>query len=150
MVSKDNVFYASNEVFVSSEWAGNGGREVGAWPAVGRHLRWTPELKDRGDTVARWLFGSRASEEPVEFISVHIRHGSSRETSSASRELKLPRRDFADIFSSSFRLLLQATSSTNVHHLPQTLPLSNTAGRRLSTLTPSKLSQLRSFGNQDV
>ncbi|KAL7410456.1 hypothetical protein BDY24DRAFT_417997 [Mrakia frigida] len=71
----DNAYYAHNTRFVASEWAGEGGLEVGAWPVVGRHMHWTPELKARGETVARWLFGTSPSGEPVDYISVHIRHG---------------------------------------------------------------------------
>ncbi|KAL7410112.1 hypothetical protein BDY24DRAFT_418231 [Mrakia frigida] len=71
----DNLYYASVSIFVSNEWAGEAGFEVGAWPAVGRHMHWNPELRARGETVRRWLFGVSEWEEPVDFISVHIRHG---------------------------------------------------------------------------
>lgn len=82
------VYFATSSptAWSPSEWDGEYGPEVGAWPSVGREMRWSEDLERKGRIVARRLFGQadqgEGHDEEMEwempaYVAVHIRHGAS-------------------------------------------------------------------------
>lgn len=75
------------DIWGPDEWEGSGDRNLGAWPDVGRHLHWTPDILSKGRWLARKMLGIEEGmlprdtpEEEKDFppyISLHIRRGPS-------------------------------------------------------------------------
>lgn len=110
----DSIYYTttSSKENLSDLWSklpssgGEVGFADGPWLTVGRHLRWTDDLLEKGEWAAKRIWGLEEGEGRPPFISVHIRHGQS---STLSLSCRVQRPALTDLL----RLL---------RRLPQALP----------------------------